>query len=254
MASDRFEILLSHIVGLREIYISGGEPLEHPELRTLVEIARHHCNHVVIYSSGVQSSGPDLRPVSAGEAKSLLLAGVTRTDISLYSANQDLHDTVTATPGSWQIAVRTAATLINAGIDVGIHHVPIISNQGTIASIARLARDLGASRLHILALAAQGRGVLLGQAQLSKTWLEEVLELKSARLPLEIVLSSSIRRELGEVDETRRDQLKALFIDCVGYVYPGEGHRTAANRLTMRLTPDEANILLGQCAEGPGSA
>jgi MoaA/NifB/PqqE/SkfB family radical SAM enzyme len=234
VTTDQFTLALERLGHLREIYLSGGEPFEHPALAQLITIARERADQVVLYSSGVVDT-KEPAPLSHDAVREVARLGVHRVDVSLYADNPEAHEMITATPGSWAAAVESIRRLQSAGVAVGIHHVPVLPHAHVLRGVAQLAEGLRVRRLHVLALAAQGRGTLLGPSSLPQEWRDEARILGSGSATVDIVLSSRIRQQLGLEHSTERDSWVALFIDYRGRIYPGEGSRQVAVRSGFSL-------------------
>jgi MoaA/NifB/PqqE/SkfB family radical SAM enzyme len=223
-----FGELLRELRSAEELFISGGEPFEHPELATFIAHARKVAKRVVVYSSGVRLDA-GYRALHFDEVQRAADAGMSRVDLSFYAATPELHDDVTTLPGSFMLTVESAARLRRAGVPFGVHFVPIGENGSQAGAVADLAVRIGASRLHVLALTPQGRGRFL-ETEIRRETLNELGKLRDRRLPLELVLSSEIRRQLGSHEKVQRDLLQPAFFDVRGFLYPSEGQRAAQRR------------------------
>jgi MoaA/NifB/PqqE/SkfB family radical SAM enzyme len=228
---------------LREIYLSGGEPLEHAGLEQLVGVAGECADRVILYSSGTTQVGAGLRPLDEARLRGLAARGVARIDLSFYSAEAALHESITASPGSFAAVVESAQRARRAGLVLGIHFVPLPANERSLLQVAELAGVLGADRLHLLAPAPQGRALRLVGLGLSQRVLNDVQRLREAKPVYELVLSSTIRRALGDVSPNERDRWQAGFLDVEGYLFPGEGRR-------LRVLRSAASVLEGSPAHG----
>lgn len=216
---------------LEEIYLSGGEPFEHPQLESLVLTARAKARRVILYSSGTSliNAGPQALPVRTLEKLASL--GLARIDLSIYSVQPDRHEAVTRTPGSFSLTLESARRIRAAGIELGVHVVPFGLSRRCVEDLVELACELEARRLHVLALARQGRALKVPQASLSFECSQALIHFyHHPPSVLEIVLSSSLRKALGIAEVTARDARRSAFVDVHGQVYPGEGHRLPITR------------------------
>ena len=148
---------LSCLPQLRELYLSGGEPFEHPEILPLIRAVQHHASIVVAYSSGVTISELKPRSLSHDVLVAARQSGLRRLDISLYAPTPHLHDATTGTPGSFSATLETAMRASHAALPLGIHFVPIGLAADLIVETYSLACRLNATHFHVLALAPQGR-------------------------------------------------------------------------------------------------
>lgn len=219
---------LDEVGTLEEVYLSGGEPFEHAELAAIVGASRRVARTVVVYSSGVRMGphGDEALPPSLIRS---VAAGISRVDLSLYADHADAHDAVTQTPGSFVRTLETARRLGEQGVAFGVHHVPVASTSDVVA-VAGLAAELGAVRFHVLAVAAQGRTRRLDLDEPSTKLLHDLRTLQAGSWPFELVVSTGLRRALGQVDPTPRDLLRTAFLDVRGFLHPGEGQRLISLR------------------------
>lgn len=231
-APERMELLprsslrkaLAQLGILSEVFLSGGEPFEHPELPGLAAEARRAAEAVAVYSSGVRMTSRGHRALTTTEIGDVKAAGVSRIDLSVYASTADRHDEVTTLPGSFDITLETARRLRALGLPFGLHFVPIGDDGTQFRAVCEMASQLGACRLHVLAIAPQGRGKFLNP-RIDPSTLEQLLGARGESLPFELIISSELRRMMGVTGLEKRDLLRAVFLDVRGYLYPGEGLR-----------------------------
>jgi MoaA/NifB/PqqE/SkfB family radical SAM enzyme len=210
---------------LEEIYLSGGEPFEHPSLARIARDTSLLASQVAIYSSGVVGTTQiDALPT---DVLGKLVRSVTRVDVSLYGLSASEHDAVTLTPGSFDSTLESIRRLRVVGIPLGIHFVPVSGGEDVLA-LAQFAREVGARRFHVLAVAAQGRAQTLN-VNYSERFLDKLRLLSTLDFGVEIVISSDLRARLG-LGATKRDSLSAAFVDVNGHLYPSEGKRSPGTR------------------------
>jgi MoaA/NifB/PqqE/SkfB family radical SAM enzyme len=226
---------LAELAGLQDIYLSGGEPFEHPQLPLVVHAARRAAQRVVAYSSGTQRTEAGVAPLPPAKLAAALAAGLGRVDLSFYAADAGAHDEVTRVPGSFAATFATAQQARGLGLPVGIHFVPVPGYETAGREMLALAQHLGAVRFHVLALARLGRGRTCAPAALDRTThLMQILRQLPQTSALEVIFSSELRRRLGRLDETPRDRLRTGFLDVDGYLYPGEAQRGVRSRRSLK--------------------
>lgn len=249
LSRSAFAEILAELGHAEAVFISGGEPFEHPDILGMISDARRITSNVVVYSSGVRIDEGH-RSLSNSEVIAASEAGVRRVDFSLYASTAELHDEVTTLPGSFDLTVGSAARFAQAGVPFGFHFVPIADNGTEISEVMKLAVRMGAERVHVLAPVPQGRGRLVDCAMRPQT-LSEIAHLRLRGFPVELVLSSEIRQALGMADPASRDLLSPAFLDVHGYLYPGEGERRPGTRSkSSYLAGATLNQLLGEIDAG----
>lgn len=228
---------LSALGPLQEVYLSGGEPFSHREFLAIARTAASNCKLLAVYSSGTRlntrGAVAALRTSDLGDAAR---AGVKRIDLSLYAPCAADHDRITERLGSFHATVETARRVRAAGIQLGLHVVPELVPTLDLHEVADFATELGASRLHLLALARHGRARGLEPMSGQQNWRKQLTEIGGINAPYELLVSSLLRLSLGLRIHTERDCLVPCFIDVHGYVYPREDLRESAYRSHVPVT------------------
>jgi MoaA/NifB/PqqE/SkfB family radical SAM enzyme len=238
LSLSAFGSILANAPPLREIYLSGGEPFEHPELAQIVEMAKARADSVIIYSSGARLLENGLAPIENHELAKIAVRGLDRLDVSIYSVIPREHDTVTEVAGSFKLLMKTIANARSLGIAFGVHYVPLVDGGSRVRSVATLARELGACRFHALALQPLGRAGRKLE-EFHSGFLQEVSSIPSSGT-FGVLRSSDIRHALGEQGVTERDLLDAAFFDVQGSARLSEGNRALVplHRLSAKSSAD----------------
>lgn len=229
LSTSLFQQRMGELPRLKELYLSGGEPFEHSALTQLVSIGSAAANTVVVYTSGVRIGASGIEPIAVADLRSVRDAGVARLDVSVYAPKAESHDWVTQTSGSLECTLETLRRLRAADVPFGIHYVPITDNVDFIG-LREWAIEWGATRLHILSLSPQGRGRALQSPNFRRGVLEELRRIYTEKSPIEVVLSSAMRRLLAINTPVSRDALMPAMLDIRGFLYPGEGQRLPVYR------------------------
>jgi radical SAM protein with 4Fe4S-binding SPASM domain len=148
-------------MGTRDVAFSGGEPLLWPYIFDVVKAAAQHGLNVTIYTSGCADDFTQ-------KATLLHTVGASRFIFSVFGATATTHERITRKTGSF---VRTQSALqdaLTAGLNTELHFVPMSSNYHELTVIARIARNLGASRVSVLRLVPQGRAALVRDRALNR--------------------------------------------------------------------------------------
>lgn len=225
---------LAELGRLSEVYLSGGEPFEHPDILAAIAAASGVAASVIAYSSGViGASASRQSPLSEELLASARQAGLRRIDLSLYSASAVEHDAITETINSHATTCESATNARQVGLEVGIHYVPMTTSLDNINQLILLAEHLGASRFHMLALTTQGRArpdKTFARLLPTKILLESLHDVLAKKHSLDIILSSELLRQLGKLDRYEKQHKKASFIDVDGFLYPDEGQQIHSMR------------------------
>ena len=137
--------------------ISGGEPILHPSLPEIVGFAKNKRLEVRLYTSGVGCHGT-CEPLPRSLLKKLFSQGLDKVIFNLEGANSEVHDGITATPGSFRALCASINMVKRFGVWVGTHFVPMKPNAQTIGDVLKLARELSVDEVALLRFVPQGRG------------------------------------------------------------------------------------------------
>ena len=129
------------------VNISGGEPLLHPDMMSILQFLRSNCNNIKLYSGGNI------------EVYSMLTASQLVDSIALpmHSDNANEHDYITCYKESFNYMMDNLSVLVNNSVSVEINIVPMSINLDKIEGMLDLISDLGVKKANILRLVEQGR-------------------------------------------------------------------------------------------------
>jgi AdoMet-dependent heme synthase len=146
-------------IGGRIIEFSGGEPLVHPALDSLIRVASDSGLEVRLYSSGVIGFANGMAtPPQAYRWQQLKEEGLQKVFFNLQGDAPAVHEHVSRLPGSFDAVTRCIGAAKSAGLFVGIHFVPMHTNFQRIRETVRLSAELGADEFAVLRFVSQGRG------------------------------------------------------------------------------------------------
>ncbi len=109
---------LAKVEGIERIQFGGQEPLTNPELPQMIATAKAHgARDIGLITSG-RGLGRSQPSTKSDLLSRLVSAGLNTLEISLHGHSADLHDALTATPGSFDdtlAAISYASELRRAG-------------------------------------------------------------------------------------------------------------------------------------------
>jgi radical SAM protein with 4Fe4S-binding SPASM domain len=114
---------------------SGGEIFLRADLFELLEWGRHLRFDLSLKTNGLL--------ITAERAQELRRLGVRRVQISLYSAEPEVHDAITRAPGSFERTLQGIHRLQQAGLNVKLSCPLMKQNLGAFRGVQRLAEALG---------------------------------------------------------------------------------------------------------------
>ncbi len=192
--------LLSSIIGqalplgLTSIKLTGGEPLLHPGILGILEIAREHNLEVNVETNGTLVTPEFARTLTGAERRFI--------SVSLDGADARTHEWVQGVPGSFDRACDGIRLLAEAGLKPQVIMSLFRRNVDQIAPLVAMAEEMGAGSVKFNFIQPTARGVRVheeGEA-LSIRELIEVSEQvegplsKEAGIPLHVCIPAAFRR------------------------------------------------------------
>lgn len=164
-------------LGLREVSVSGGEPLCHPQIEAIAAGLREAGLGVSLYTTGLMLHGNATVPFLDW---SILRRDLTRVVFNIQSTQDAVHDRLVGRTGALRLTKRSLTAALQAGIEVEIHIVPNAMNIESIeSSVADLVR-WGIMRVSFLRMVYQGS---------ARAHLEDLFLDASRRQQLRLILS-----------------------------------------------------------------
>lgn len=132
--------------GVREIDFSGGEPTVHPELPRLIAQAKAlGMERVCIISNGWRlAERPYLRTLKE--------AGLDEVLFSLHGPSAEIHDTLTATAGSFARITRAMENAAAEGVTLRTNTVVNTLNYRVLGELGRLVAGLGPAQVNFITI------------------------------------------------------------------------------------------------------
>ncbi len=212
--------------GTLEVTFSGGEVFLRPDLFDLLEEARR------LHFSLKLSTNATL--VGHKEAQRLADLKPWEVGVSLYAANDHVHDAITGVPGSFHRTVEGIRTLTERGVRVKIRSVLMRENVGEEEALRELAQRLGVSFAQDPLLTPRSDGSTENLAhRLDPTQLKRALEAQADRI---FANDDPARWEALREDKMRSYMCKAGINFCSvgpdGRVLPCVQFQLVAGRVT----------------------
>lgn len=145
-----------------EIYFTGGEPLLFRDLLPLFsEISSQfpECK-LGLFTTGIVQNNGCLMPVGLDTLTELYRSGLRICYVSLYSDEENWHDFMTGTKGSFGKTVQAIKNMYAVGIDVRINLVVTRFSASRIRNIIEFVKDLKVSEVRLLKLIQHGNATV----------------------------------------------------------------------------------------------
>lgn len=167
-------------LGATVLSLSGGDPILVSDIDYYVaQAAELGYERVLLYTSGIyevdyqsidQPGGEICGAVYGIDTTSriddIITAGRRRSDganiltfiFSLHSHIPTVHDYIMNIPTAWHTATSCIILLVDMGIDVEVHMVPMLPNYTHISNMRDLCQEMGVKKLSVLRFVPQTRG------------------------------------------------------------------------------------------------
>jgi len=188
-------------IGIPQLTFTGGEPTRRDDL---VELIRYAAWFVTRLNTNGTTMTPEL-------AEALFDASLDAVQLTLYSSNPPIHDSLVGCQGAWELTVRGIKNAIAAGLNVSVN-TPLVRANADYAATLRFLCEIGVRFVSCSGLIPTGgapaltqKGEALTNAELMKTMMQAV----------------GIARELGmELAFTSPGSLNKEQLRALGLPYP----------------------------------
>ena len=212
-----------------EIYFTGGEPLLFQNLLPLCSeiTSLFPTCKLALFTTGIIQSSDGLVPVGLDYLTQLYQAGLRICYVSLYSDEEQWHDYMTNTTGSFTKTVQAIQNMAAVGIDTRINLVVTRFNFDRIRAITNFASELNVSEVRLLKLIQHGNASnywdTIGLSD--QEYLQAVTAIHSCRgeLPTRITFSSIPKlAPCRPLKDSRGCQAgkNLLYVTLSGDIYP----------------------------------
>jgi radical SAM protein with 4Fe4S-binding SPASM domain len=138
LTTEEIKRVLKELAAAGTLYLtfSGGEIFLRRDLFELIEDAKRLRFDVRLKSNALL--------ITRAKAERLRALGVRQVDVSVYSADPEVHDSVTKIKGSLEKSIRGLIWLRQAGVTVKLNCPLMKQNVGKYKEVRALAKSLGA--------------------------------------------------------------------------------------------------------------
>jgi radical SAM protein with 4Fe4S-binding SPASM domain len=181
LSSHKITEIVKEFVSLggEKVCISGGEPLCHKEINSIISLTKNEVIELSIYTTGIQRNGNPISSISKKTAE-ILAENHVKMIYSLHGARDVTHDRLTQVSGSFKSTITAIEKTIDLGMDVELHVVPMAVNYKELADITKIAAGLNIKSISWLRFVPQGRGLTnRGILQLTRDQLFKLHETKT---------------------------------------------------------------------------
>ena len=138
-------------VGVPQVTFTGGEPTLREDLPELIAEAQR-----LGMVSGIVTNGRLLK--DKGLVDSLVKAGLDYAQVTLESADPEIHDSITRVKGSWDETIQGIKNLLQYDIFVDVNATLLIQNYKGVEDLIEFVASLGVDGFSLNRLIYSGRG------------------------------------------------------------------------------------------------
>lgn len=157
-------------LGVRTVYLSGGEPFLYPELPAILNFRTPNPAFQLVISTNGTCIGP---PEAA-----LIKARGASVNVSI-DGEEAYHDGFRGVPGAFRAASRGIQALVDASVPVTVVVTICQDNLGCLPRLAEWALEMGVDEINVQPLQHVGRGAEIRQKKLSDEQMCELFMLLS---------------------------------------------------------------------------
>lgn len=196
LTTDEAEALLREVraFGGPLLVITGGDPLERPDLFDLIRYGRGLGLRIAI----TPSVTPRLTPAIVGRFRD---CGVETVALSLDGSRREAHDAFRAIPGCFEATLAAGRAVREAGMPLQVNTTVCAETVDDLPAIHRVVGEMGATRWSLFFLVPVGRGRALrevtpGRCERVLRWLSEIA--RSSPFAIKTTEAHHYRRVLFE--------------------------------------------------------
>lgn len=167
---EMFEMAIQEAkpLGLKGVKLTGGEPLLHPQFKTLLEIIRNEDLALTIETNGLLCT-PEV-------AKEIAKSSNRFVSVSIDGADAVTHDWMRGIPGSFKQARQAIRNLVETGTRPQIIMSIMRCNADQVDDVVRLAEELGSNSVKFNIVQPTGRGEIIHEGT-NGLEVDEIIEL-----------------------------------------------------------------------------
>ena len=207
-------------LGCQRIHFTGGEPLLYPNLLSLMDFIRQ-CDDSIKISMTTNAT-----LIDENMAKDLTRSGLKKANISIDSPDQSIHDTIRGVAGTFNKACYGFQCLRKYMPQRPFYINTVLSpwNYKTLIGFPKLAKELGATGIHIMHLnihTVDSYPFTVSQLDEIKTDILPTLldKAKKYNIPIDIPMINN-NAEGYYISHRCYAVYSHLLINYLGFVYP----------------------------------
>ncbi len=221
-------LLETERLGIRTVYLTGGEPILHPDLAAILLYKRiKKAFQWAICTNGTL--------IGRAEA-ALLKAAHTNAQVSI-DGDENYHDAFRGSDGAFRRAREGIQALLAAGVPVTVVVTICQDNLGCLPKLAEWAWRMGVQRISVQPLQDVGRGANIHRKKLSQQQISELFLSLSD-------LGHKYRNRHIRFSLTYYSRSHLLAHPCAAYVCNGDKCHRQVSKEIKKLVIRENGVVL----------
>ena len=140
-------------LGIKNICLSGGEPLLHPDITEIALFISENLGlNVSLYTTGICGQGSFISKNSWNEFNK----EKTKLIFGFHSIYEQVHNAITRKKFSYNLTLKSIKSAINEGYNVEVHLVPNKINLSTLSETVDSLHHMGVRKISFLRLCTPG--------------------------------------------------------------------------------------------------
>jgi len=237
--SDVKNILLDAVSeGVKNLSISGGDPLLHPEFKEIISFAKKLGLHITVYSCGIIYHNNELSSISE-DTLLFFKRNINKIVISLHGSNDDTIYKIVKIKNVFNTIINSIKSCLKYNIETEIHFVPININYIDFLDLIDLVNDIGIKKISLLRLVSQGRCLNNDELKVSVDNMKSLLKEITIKISNEKYKNLSIRYgcPFNCITDDKNNKpcsvgINKLNISAKGDIFPCEAFKWLGNFIT----------------------
>jgi len=215
-------------LGLRTVYLTGGEPFLYPDWPAILAFAAHQQAFKLV----ICTNGTRIGPAEAAQVQ----AGGASINVSI-DGEETYHDRFRGMPGAFRATCQGIQTLVAAGVAVTAVVTICQDNLGCLPALAEWALKMGIERISVQPLQKVGRGAEIRQRKLSDEQMCDLFMLASD-------LGYAYRPRGLTFSLNYRSKSYLLAHPCAAFVCNGaQCHRKVTKEIKTLVIKEDGTVL-----------
>ncbi|OLS12169.1 MAG: radical SAM domain-containing protein [Promethearchaeota archaeon CR_4] len=230
--SQNYYMRLSQIIDImneaeslkfRSIHLSGGEPLSHPEIGSILDILIKKNFKKVIYTCGLVNKSKKISSLPEGLINKISRIRNCVVRFNFQTLNEENFEIITQRRNSFRFALKSIQLCLDYGIQTEVHIVPTLLNLNDLEKTISFLLNIGVKKVKILRFIPQGRGkqnqVIVDPSESSEKFYEILLSIIKAFPPSLVEIGSAFSC-LGNANNSCTAGIKKFAITPENILFP----------------------------------